>query len=308
VTTTDRAGRGVTEHDDSPVSAPAAGLPSVFAASAARSPDAVAVSFAGRQLTYAALHRRSAGLAAVLRRLGVGPDTRVGVCLERSPELVISLLAVTMAGGAYVPLDPAYPADRLAFMVADSRTSVLLTDRSTASALPATDAPVTYVDEPYRTGIDDAEAAPPPELSPDHLAYVIYTSGSTGVPKGTLVTHRGIGPLLKAQIDLLGAGPDDRILQFASMSFDASVFETVMALGTGATLCMATREQLAPGRALVVLLDEEGVSIVTLPPSALAVTEPRPLPALRTVTVAGEACPPDVVDRGGPQRGFLNLY
>ena len=310
MTITDRATPGEPDQDGPTTGVPGSDLFSLVATQVARTPDAVAVSFGDRQLTYAAVHRRAAALARLLRQAGPGREARVGVCLERSPELVVSLLAVAMTGGVYVPLDPGYPARRLSFMVSDSQIGTLIVDRAGAAAIPGTGARRIRVDDlPAAARHDDDVREPQPgPRSPDELAYVIYTSGSTGTPKGTLLTHRGLAPLRTAQIDQLGAGPGERVLQFASMSFDASLFEIMMALGSGATLCMSTRERLSPGQNLVAVLDEQAVTLATLPPSALAVTEPGPLPALRTVTVAGEACPPDVVARWAPGRAFFNLY
>src|SRR5205814_525232 len=144
--------------------------------------------------------------------------------------------------------------------------------------------------------------------SPDNAAYIIYTSGSTGKPKGVQVPHRGLGNVVTAQQSALGIGPGSRVLQFASLSFDASVFEIVMALGSGSTLCLGSPERLMPGPDLARFLREGGVTAVTLPPSALAATQVEDLPELRTITVAGEACPAELVERWAPGRRFFNLY
>ncbi len=145
-------------------------------------------------------------------------------------------------------------------------------------------------------------------MLPENLAYVIYTSGSTGRPKGVLVPHRGLANVARGHARDLGVEAGDRVLQFASPSFDASVFELVMALATGATLVLGTRETLAPGPDLLRLLHDEEVTAATLPPSALAVLPPAELPALRTLMTAGEACPAELVERWAPERRFFNLY
>ncbi|HEV2845916.1 MAG TPA: amino acid adenylation domain-containing protein, partial [Thermoanaerobaculia bacterium] len=254
-----------------------------------RRPDAVAVVFEGGELTYGELDRWANRLARRLRRLGVGPETPVGLSVERSPEMIVGLLAVLKAGGAYVPIDPDYPAERVAWMRADSGISVLLT----------------------RGELEDREENDErlaPSAGPDNLAYVIYTSGSTGTPKGVLVTHRGLDNLAAAQGRLFGIGQDSRVLQFASMSFDASVSEIAMTFRAGAALVLAGRRSLLPGPELIELLRDQGITKATLPPSALAALPEADLPDLRTIVVAGEACPVDLARRWGAGRRLVNAY
>jgi amino acid adenylation domain-containing protein len=280
----------------------------LFEAQAARAPDAAAIRFAGAALTYAELDERANRLANHLRRRGVGPETRVGICLERGTELVVAILGVLKAGGAWVPLDPAYPAERLAFMLADSGAPLLLTRGPLAEGLPPHAAEVVRLDAERERIEAESARAPAAGVLPDNLAYVIYTSGSTGRPKGVLVPHRGLANVARGHAHDLGVEAGDRVLQFASPSFDASVFELVMALAAGATLVLGTRETLAPGPDLLRLLHDEAVTVATLPPSALAVLPPGELPALRTLMTAGEACPAELVDRWAPERRFFNLY
>ncbi|HEV3049932.1 MAG TPA: amino acid adenylation domain-containing protein, partial [Longimicrobium sp.] len=280
----------------------------LFEAQAARTPDATAIRFAGAALTYAALDRAANRLADYLRRRGVRPETRVGICLERGMELVVAMLAVLKAGGAYVPLDPAYPAERLAFMLADSGAPLLLTRLPLPQGLASDAAEVVCLDADRARIEAESGEAPAAGVLPDNLAYVIYTSGSTGRPKGVLVPHRGLANVARGHARDLGVQAGDRVLQFASPSFDASVFEMVMALAAGATLVLGTRETLAPGPDLLRLLHDEEVTVATLPPSALAVLPPAELPALRTLMTAGEACPAELVERWAPERRFFNLY
>ncbi|MCG3754386.1 non-ribosomal peptide synthetase [Amycolatopsis sp. Poz14] len=287
--------------------APALGFADLVAAQAKRSPDAVAVAMGGHQLTYAALDARATRLAQHLRAAGAGPDVRVAVCLERCPELVISVLGIMKAGAAYVPLDPTYPADRLAYLVQDSRAQLLLSQRDLLDRLPRHEN-VLLLDEQWPAIRAERDDTPLPPVPLDAVAYVIYTSGSTGRPKGTMVPHRGIAALADAQAGALEVGNGSRVLQYASLSFDASLLELVMALPSGATLCLAPRERPLPGPDLVQLLDEQAVTTVMLPPSALAVTPDAALPALTTVTVGGEACSADLVRRWAPGRRFHNLY
>ncbi|WP_410586699.1 amino acid adenylation domain-containing protein [Amycolatopsis sp. lyj-23] len=287
--------------------APALGFAELVAAQAGRTPDVVAVAMGEHQLTYAALDARATRLAQHLRAAGVGPDVRVAVCLDRCPELVISLLGIMKAGGTYLPLDPTYPADRLAYMIDDSRARLLLSRRDLLDRLPG-QRNVLLLDERWPAIRAERDDSPLPPVAPDTLAYVIYTSGSTGRPKGTMVPHRGIAALARAQASELGVGHGSRVLQYASLSFDASLLEVVMALPSGATLCLAPRERPLPGPDLLRLLDEQAVTTVLLPPSALAVTPDAALPALTTVTVGGEACSADLVRRWAPGRRFHNLY
>ena len=279
-----------------------------FAAHVRRAPDAVAVAWEGDRMSYTELDRRSSQLANHLRRRGAGPEVRVGVCLERGPEMAIAFLAVLRAGAAYLPLDPAYPAERLAFMLADSAVPLLVTRDGPSAALPAHAAEVVRLDADEAAIDAEPGEAPEPPLHPEGLAYVIYTSGSTGTPKGVGVPHRGLVNVAEEQARAFGVSAGDRVLQFASPGFDASVFEMVMAFGAGAALVPATGDARLGGPALGDLLRREAVSVVTLPPSALAALPAEPLPALRTITVAGEACPPGVVAAWAPGRRFFNLY
>ncbi|MFN2416206.1 MAG: amino acid adenylation domain-containing protein [Pyrinomonadaceae bacterium] len=280
----------------------------LFERQAERAPEAVAVDAAGHHLTYGELNRRADRLARRLRASGVGPDTVACVCVERSPEMVVAILAVLKAGGAYLPLDPSYPAERLAFMLEDSGAAILLTQRRQAESLPAHEAKVVFVDEePEALGREGAAGAGA-GVTADNLAYVVYTSGSTGRPKGAMLTHRGLCNLANAMGHTYDVRPGRRVLQFAALSFDAAVAELFAALANGATLCLAERYQMLPGPPLISLLKEQAVTTVTFPPSALAAMPDEPLPALGTLIVAGEACPADLPARRAAGRTFLNAY
>jgi amino acid adenylation domain-containing protein/thioester reductase-like protein len=283
-------------------------LHDLFEAQVAPRPDAIAAVFQGQSLSYRELDQRANQLARALQALNVGPETLVGICVERSLELVVAILGVLKAGGAYVPLDPAYPRERLAFMIEDARLPVLLTQASLLDQLPDHQAQVVCLDRDWPAIARHEPSAPPSGATPQNLAYVIYTSGSTGRPKGTLVTHYGVANLSAAQRHTFGLRPENQVLQFSSLSFDASVFETVMALCTGATLHLSTAENLLPGPDLLALLRERAITNITFPPSALATLPQASLPALQTIAVAGEACPPDLVARWAPGRAFFNLY
>ncbi|MEU5092044.1 non-ribosomal peptide synthase/polyketide synthase [Streptomyces sp. NPDC021356] len=274
---------------DHPV--PTGTLPELFQAQAARTPHATAVVFEDTRLTYAELDERADRLARLLAAHGAGPERCVAVSLPRSADLVVTLLAVMKTGAAHVPVDPDYPAERVAHILADV-DPVLCVD-------PA------WLATAGTRGYDDGDLAP---VDPASLAYVIHTSGSTGLPKGVAVSHRGIASLAGGQIDRFAVSPGSRVLLFASPSFDAAVSELCMALLAGATLVLAPAERLLPGPALTDLVREQRISHLTLPPSALAVLPDTALPTVTTLVVAGEACPPDLVDRWSRGRRMINAY
>jgi amino acid adenylation domain-containing protein/non-ribosomal peptide synthase protein (TIGR01720 family) len=280
----------------------------LFEAHVDRAPDATALVFEDRALTYAELDRRANQLAHRLRALGVGPESLVGISMLRSPEMIVALLGTLKAGGAWVPLDPAYPLDRLAFMIEDSGVAVLLTQASVAGGLPPHRATVIRLDADWAAIAAEPGARPAVDVGPDDAAYVIYTSGSTGRPKGVIVEHHGLGNVAAVHHRAYGIGPGSRVLQFSSMNFDASVWETVMALLNGATLVLAPQDALLPGPDLLGTLTRHAVTIMTVPPSVLAALPHAELPALRTIVVAGEACSEDLVSRWAPGRQLWNAY
>ena len=280
----------------------------VFADWAERTPDATALVLGEQSLTYRALDARSNQLARSLQEIGVGPETLVGICVERSLETVVAVLGVLKAGGAYLPLDPDYPADRLAFMIEDAAVPVLITQQSIEDRIPSVWAQIVLIDAEWPEIASHSEVPLVCTASPENLAYVIYTSGSTGKPKGVQVTHRGLCNLAEAHSSLFAPLDGAHVLQFASLSFDASIWEIVMALGCGAALHLGTAESLLPGPALARELDHGGITHVTLPPSALEMLSEIPLPAMQTLIVAGEACSPELVSRWSRGRRFVNAY
>jgi amino acid adenylation domain-containing protein len=276
-----------------------------------RTPHAPAVECGDEALTYAELNARANQLARHLRGLGVGCDVPVGLCTERSLEMVVGVLGILKAGGAYVPLDPDYPAERLAFMLADTRGPVLVSQERVAAGLPPHAGALVRLDTDWpqigRLGRDDLSEA----AGPADLAYLIYTSGSTGTPKGVGIEHRGWCNLAAAQRAIFGVTAGDRVLQFASLSFDASAWELTMALLSGATLCLAPAEELLPGSPLARFIGERGITVATLPPSALDAMQGidgADLAGLRILVSAGEACPAETARRWAPGRRFINAY
>ncbi|MER7923552.1 non-ribosomal peptide synthase/polyketide synthase [Streptomyces sp. NPDC096057] len=294
---------------------PSATLPELLAAQVRRRPDASALESGEHVLSYGELEAEAGRLARYLIAAGVGPERRVAVVAERSVGTVVALLAVSMAGGAFVPLDPAHPADRLALVLEDADPVAVLCTQATWSALPegapgqviVLDDPVTVADvaghAPGR--VVDAERIAPLEVA--NAAYVIHTSGSTGRPKGVVVSHAGLANLAWAQIDRFAVHAEARVLQFASLSFDAAVSELCMALVSGAVLVVAGAEELPPRVSLGEAVERARATHVTVPPGVLAVEEVLPS-WLETLVVAGEACPPGLVDRWSVGRRMVNAY
>ncbi|MEW5929980.1 MAG: amino acid adenylation domain-containing protein [Gemmatimonadota bacterium] len=291
----------------------------LFEAQAARTPHAVAVVFEEASLTYRELNARANQLAHHLRRCGVGPEVRVGICLERSLEMVVSILAVLKAGGAYVPLDPGYPAERLAFILADSATPVLLTREELRGALPAREG-VEVVSLDGAAEEIAAESAENPEsgAGPGSLAYVIYTSGSTGAPKGALIEHRNVARLFAATEAWFGFGSDDVWTLFHSYAFDFSVWELWGALLYGGRVVVVPVDVSRDPEAFHALVRREGVTVLNQTPSAFRQfirvdAERGGELALRVVVFGGEALEPaslrDWVERRGAETPRLvNMY
>ncbi|MEU6432601.1 amino acid adenylation domain-containing protein, partial [Microbispora sp. NPDC046973] len=287
---------------DMPVAeVPAAEL---VAARAAARPDAVAVAHDGRSLTYGELDRRANRLAHHLLHLGAGPETVVGLHLERGIGMVVAMLAAWKAGAAYLPLDPGYPAERLAYMLADSQAEILISEDGTVPAghLAAT----VRLDDPLIEKCPST--APGIRVPADQTAYLIYTSGSTGRPKGVQVTHRGLTNLVTVMRPILRIDEDSSVLQFASVSFDAAVWEIAIALAAGARVVVATPEQRAEPERLAALMRAHGVGVATLPPSLLAGVDPADLPRLSTLVSAGERLDPGLAGAWSPHHRLLNAY
>ncbi|HEU0079560.1 MAG TPA: AMP-binding protein, partial [Longimicrobiaceae bacterium] len=271
---------------------PALAVHQAFAEQAARTPDAVAVESAGERRTYAELDRWSDALAAELRARGVGPEARVGVCLERGVGLVAAVLAAWKAGGAFVPLDPAYPAERLAHLLEDSGCAVLVADERTRGVLPEFGGEVVAPSSPGLGGWPARDASGV-SVDPDNLAYVIYTSGSTGAPKGVEVTHGSLAGLLLAARDGFGFAAGETMPGLASFAFDIWLFETVAPLLAGGTARIVPRERVLDPAALVAEL-EDAAALHAVPALMRQVAaEVRAsgrgsLPAMRRVFVGGD--------------------
>ena len=279
-------------------------LSQLFEERVRRCPDAPAVAFDGRHLTYAALDARANGLARHLRTLGVGPNVLVGIAVERSFEMVVGLLAIAKAGGAYLPMDPAYPRERLAFMLSDSRVGVLLTQQHLLARLPEPERSVQLVvlDGPRVTGTHQA----PPEggAGPRDRAYVIYTSGSTGKPKGVVLDHRGRVNNFLDFNRRFQVGTGDALIALASLSFDMCAYDVFGTLAAGATLVLPRPEELQDPRAWARLMQRQRVTIWHTAPAMLKMlvdaceADPMLVPdSLRLALLGGDWIPVTLPDR-----------
>ncbi|WP_203228912.1 non-ribosomal peptide synthetase, partial [Lautropia dentalis] len=301
----------------------------LFEQQAERTPEAVAVQYEEQQLTYAQLNAKANQLAHRLRAMRdaagapvVKPDTLVAISVERSLEMVVGLLGTLKAGAAYVPVDPEYPAERIAYMLEDSQAKVLLTQKGLRDRLSAVTGAADTDDEGVIGEImlldEESAYAGQPEgnisreetgQTSSNLAYVIYTSGSTGLPKGVMIEHSGVCNLAQLLQKELRVDETSRVLQFASFSFDACVWEVVVSLLHGASLHLSTKERLMPGEPLRTLLLARGITHAMLPPMALsALGEPEGLESLQTVSVGGDVCPPQLAQQWSSAARFVNAY
>jgi len=289
-------------------------LHGLFEAQVRRSPEATAVQAGEQQLSYGALNRRANQLAGHLLQLGVGPDSRVAICVERGLEMVVGLLAILKAGGAYVPIDPGYPAERIAYMLDDSAPLAVLAQGATRALLGELARPLVDLDQLAWSG--PAPGNPQVEgLTPGHLAYVIYTSGSTGQPKGAMNEHRAVVNRLLWMQAQYRLGTEDAVLQKTPFSFDVSVWEFFWPLFTGARLVMARPDGHKDPAYLRQVIREQGISTLHFVPSMLDVFLAQGEGAedlgLRQVMCSGEALPGSLVRRFKqqlPQVALHNLY
>ncbi|MBD2453057.1 amino acid adenylation domain-containing protein [Nostoc sp. FACHB-87] len=266
-----------------------------FAAQVERTPDAIAVIFENQSLTYRELNQRSNQLANYLKTLGVRAEVLVGICIERSLEMVVGLLAILKAGGAYLPLDPAYPQERLALMLKDAQVSVLLTTSTQAEKLPEHQAQVICLDTDWEVISRESQENPIHQTQPENLAYVIYTSGSTGTPKGVMIQHHALSNYINIACIELGIKASDRILQFASISFDTAAEEIFPCLVCGASLILRTEEMLSSIPQFLQQCRDYRVTVLDLPTAfwhqvtAELATANLAIPdSLRLVIIGGE--------------------
>ncbi|MDH0639563.1 non-ribosomal peptide synthase/polyketide synthase [Pseudomonas sp. GD03860] len=282
-----------------------------FERQVARAPEAIAVRQGDVCLGYAELNRQANALAHRLQAAGVGADARVGVCLERGPQLLVALLAVLKAGGAYVPLDPEFPAERLRHMLDDSRAALLLSHTSLQGTLQALGAAAEcwWLDQP---AADYPDSNLPAVAQGEHLAYVIYTSGSTGKPKGVAVRRAGLGNFLASMAQAPGLAENGRLLALTSLSFDIAVLELYLPLVSGASVVLVDRDTARDPQRLWAQIEQQQVTAIQATPSTWRMLAEHPrLPALagRQVLCGGEALPADLArSLTAVAGGLWNLY
>jgi amino acid adenylation domain-containing protein len=273
-----------------------------------RTPKATAIRFEEQELTYREVNERANRLAHSLRERGIGPEQLVGLYVERSIEMVVGLLGILKAGGAYLPLDTNYPPERLRYMIADAGVKVLLAQKDLPQELAESEVEVVRLDQASEALARQSGENPATEIRGTNLAYVIYTSGSTGTPKGVMIQHQGLCNLALAQARLFHLHPHSRVLQFASISFDASVSEIFKTFAAGGTLIIPPPDRLLVGAELTRALMDDGITAVTLPPSILATLPQQEFPKLETIIVAGEACSTELAARWAKVSHFINAY
>ena len=279
-------------------------------------PNHVSLIYQGQELTYGELSVRAEKLYSCLKAKGrLEPNTLIGVCLEPSFEMVIAIYTILKAGAAFVPLDPDLPRQRLSYMISDAKLTTILTSRKFAfdiePALRQSDVNgcMYFLDTPLWD--ENTFQVTAPIVQPSQLAYIIYTSGSTGVPKGVMLAHSGLLNLASESILAFDINPGTRVLQFASISFDAAVWELVIALCGAATLVLGAREQMLPGKPLAEFIAKHSIEMLCLPPSVLATLTPfhSELSCLRAVVAGGEACPLSLAQFwASANRRFFNAY
>ncbi|NJM85833.1 MAG: amino acid adenylation domain-containing protein [Hydrococcus sp. RU_2_2] len=277
----------------------------------ARSPEAIAVIFEGQKLTYAELDRRADQLACYLQTLGVRPDTLVGICVERSPEMIIGILGILKAGGAYVPLDPSLPQERLAYMMEDSQIALLLTQQRLKVKLGDPEGHIICLDTDWEAIATASTTVSIKDVTPDNLAYIIYTSGSTGKPKGVAIQHRSVVNLLNSVRHQPGLTDQDTLLSVTTFSFDISVCELFLPLIVGAKLLLISQTVASDGIELLKVLQTYEVTFMQPTPATwrmLLAAGWQGSPQLKAIST-GEALPRELANQLLPKVAQLwNLY
>jgi amino acid adenylation domain-containing protein len=278
-------------------------LHQLFEARAAKTPDAIAAEFRGEQMTYGELNERANQLANYLQKHGVGRESLVGICVERSLAMLVAIYGVLKAGGGYVPLDPNYPRERIAFMIDDADMPVIVTQEALAGELPAA-AKILCIDRDWKVIAKESTATPTLQPVSDNVALVIYTSGSTGNPKGVMIEHRSLANYVTSAAHVYGMTAEDRMLQFGSLSFDMSTEEIFVTLSSGGRLVLRTDEMISSGEDFFGFCDANQISVLDLPTAywheltdALADETVRLPQSVRLVIIGGEKAAADRVAR-----------
>lgn len=273
---------------------------------AEKMPEKIAAVYGQEKISYQELADRSRQLSQHILNRTQGKKEAIGVCMEKSIDFLIAIFAIMQSGCFYIPMDYAYPKNRLMYIIENASIHNLICDQKGEEQIKD----VEGIDVMKIADLKDSKITTDivPEVSLDDIAYAIYTSGSTGNPKGVLVTHRGIENVVEEQKKLFRVTPDDRVCFFASISFDASVFEILMGIGHGATLYFDQKEKVGAGKILNHYLRDHEISIVTLPASALESMENKDLQNLRVIVTAGEPCSKSIKDKWAYNHEFYNAY
>ncbi|MFX3636542.1 MAG: amino acid adenylation domain-containing protein [Candidatus Pristimantibacillus sp.] len=275
---------------------------------AADRPDSPCLEYRETKLTYREVNDKANQLAHYLQSNGAGPESLIGIFQDRSPELIISILAVLKSGAAYVPISTTFPDERIAHIISEANFKLILTNSVYTEQLTKFPVQLLNLDiESMKLAVESTSNLPTLNTASD-LAYIIYTSGSTGKPKGVMIEHKGIPNLAQEQIAKFQLIASDRVLQYASVAFDASVSEIFTTLIAGATLVLLPQDSLSVGKELHHMLKSQRISVVTLVPSVLNSLPLDELPELKTLVTAGEACTKKLIQYWAPKVNFLNAY
>ncbi|MDU1848578.1 MAG: amino acid adenylation domain-containing protein, partial [Niallia nealsonii] len=277
----------------------------IFEAQVIKTPNAIAVEYEEEKVTYEELNRRANQLARVLRKRGVEKDSFVGLLVERSVEMIVGILGILKSGGAYVPIDPEYPQERIEYILQDSKIQVLVTQKHLNGNVQYFDGTSIFIDEKQLFAEESTNLI---KVNTSHdLAYLIYTSGSTGKPKGVMIEHEGVCNLSQTMGEF-GVYKDSRVLQFASIGFDASVWEIIPSLLRGATICIPSSELTKEPSKLEEWLGAKSITLATLTPSILNALNPDNLTNIKQVVTAGEVCSIKIARSWAENRDFINAY
>jgi amino acid adenylation domain-containing protein len=285
----------------------------LFEEQVAKNPDAIAVVYGDRQISYQELNQKANQLAHYLDKLGVSANVLVGVCVERSVDMVVGLLAILKAGGAYVPIDANYPSERVGYMLTDAQVQILVTQKNLGNKFTNSQIQIIHLDSEWGVIAQESKESLYCNTTADNLAYVIYTSGSTGEPKGVAISHRAVNRLV-VNTDYINLNPNDRVAQASNVSFDAATFEIWGALLNGAQLIGVTKEVLLSSHLLAGQIRQQQITTLFLTTALfnqIAKTLPDTFKPLRNLLFGGEASDPravrEVLLQGKPER-LLHVY
>ncbi len=280
----------------------------IFESVVEKRPDAIAAIWENKELTYKDLNIQSNQLAGYLKDKGVGPNKLVGICVEKSFDMVVGILAILKAGGAFVPMDSSYPSDRLEYIFKETNSPILLTQKKLLEKLPFQAETTICLDEPDKNLSQYSNTNLNVAGVPKDLAYVIFTSGSTGQPKGILLRHDGLCNLIQASNNLFKVHSESKILQFSSFGFDVAVWEIFTALLSGGALVFSGKKSLFSILELPKIINEKKITLAMLPPSLLSILPNPGFPSLETIVAVGERCTNENVDRWSKGQNFFNGY